>query len=81
MSAARDQLFDIIATLLEVPPASVTPQSTRLSLAAWDSLNHLNICVAVGQEFGVTLSAGEIERIDGVAALIAILQGKGIAIE
>lgn len=80
MSDSLNKLTDIIATLLEVDSAAIRPGVRRESIPQWDSLNHLNICVAVGQEFNTDFSALEIERIGGLDDIIRLLRQRNVSI-
>lgn len=81
MSANRDKVVEIISTVLEIPDAEVTDDLSPGTLEQWDSINHLNICVAAGQEFGVDLSAEEMAGITRVADLVKTLRAKGVTFE
>ncbi|MCA9243400.1 MAG: hypothetical protein KDA32_05560 [Phycisphaerales bacterium] len=78
MSANRDKVVEIISTLLEIPESHVTDDLAPGAVEHWDSINHLNICVAAGQEFGVDLSAEEMAGIGRVGDLVKTLAAKGV---
>lgn len=73
-----NKLVDIVATLLEIDPARVTPELGPDTLEAWDSLNHLSICTAVSQEFGLELTTPEMLSIRKVSDLVGLLQVRGV---
>lgn len=77
--ANHDRLHDIVATLLELEPAAVTADTGRENTPSWDSLNHLNVCLTVGQEFGVELSTDEVTEVATVADLKLALTRHGVA--
>ena len=56
---------------------SVTPELGPDTLEAWDSLNHLNICTAVSQEFGVELTTAQMLAIKNVGDLSALCEPRG----
>ncbi len=76
-----DKLREIVATVLEVDIAKIGAATSREKTKQWDSLNHLNICVAVGQEFGVEISADEMTRIRKVSDIVRLLRDRGLEIE
>ena len=49
------------------------PELMREEVEAWDSLNHLKIVSAVEEVFGVKLSMDEIQSIDGLPRLAALI--------
>ena len=44
----------------------------------WDSLNHLNLVMALGQKFDVTLEFEEVLSIETVGDIFIVLNKKGI---
>ncbi|NOX58509.1 MAG: acyl carrier protein [Planctomycetes bacterium] len=74
----RSKLNEIIATLLEVEAESLSNDCSPETIEHWDSLNHLNICVAVEQEFGITLTTDEMVAIRNVGDLVALLNTKNV---
>jgi acyl carrier protein len=75
----RAKLIDIVATILELDPGQVTDELSPLRVEHWDSLNHLNLCVAVGQEFGVELTTAQMAAIHSVGDIVKLLNARGVA--
>ncbi len=75
----RTKLNEIIATLLEVDAATIDNNTSPTTIEQWDSLNHLNICVAVEQEFGIQLQTDEMATIRNVGDLVTMLNNKDVA--
>ncbi|WP_448614093.1 acyl carrier protein [Modestobacter sp. URMC 112] len=46
-------LRDVVATVLDVDPASIGPDSSMDTVPSWDSLRHLTLVLALEEEFGV----------------------------
>lgn len=67
------KLADLIAEILDVPVASVTPELARDGHPSWDSLNHLRLVTALEEEFGLQLSMDEIEGIETAGQLDTLL--------
>jgi acyl carrier protein len=70
-----DQLREVIAESLQIPPSAVRDELSRAAAPQWDSLNHLRLITAVEQEFGVTLTMEEISSIQTVADLRRAIAG------
>jgi acyl carrier protein len=66
----------IVADIFEVPLETVTPQSSPDTIAAWDSMHHLNLVLALEQEFGVQFSPEEIEQLLSVELIVALVAEK-----
>jgi acyl carrier protein len=54
----------------------LTQDSSPEKIESWDSLNHLNLVLALEQEFSVKFTPDEIERIDCVGAVTELLDQK-----
>ncbi len=60
-----DRLAGVVATVLEIPrPAAATAAVD--TVASWDSLAHLNLLMAIEQEFAVSFEADEVPELDSV---------------
>ena len=51
----QGKLSAVISTVLNVDIGSIGPDSSRDTIESWDSLRHLNLILALEEEFGVTL--------------------------
>jgi len=68
----------VVTRELSVPPGSINLLSTSDDVDRWDSLGHLQICMALEAEFGVSLGLEEVGQINSVPAIIEYLRGMGI---
>ena len=66
----------IVADIFEVPLETVTPQSSPDTIGTWDSMHHLNLVLALEQEFGVQFSPEEIEQLLSVELIVALVAEK-----
>ncbi len=73
-SVAADRLAGVLAAVLNVSPDDVTDLSSPDTIPSWDSLNHLNLVMAIEQEFGVSLSADDVMDMASVAKMREILR-------
>ena len=65
-----------MADVFEVPLERITPESSPDNLETWDSIHHLNMVLALEQEFGVQFSPEEIEQLLSVELIVALLAEK-----
>ena len=68
----------IFSDIFGVPLESIRPDSSPETIESWDSLQHLNLVLALEQEFGVQFEPEEIETLVSpafVATLVAEKQG------
>ena len=66
----------IAADIRSVPANSITAESSPQQLEGWDSVNHLNMVLAVEEEFGLQFSPEDFDRMKNVGALAALVDSK-----
>ena len=71
----------ITADIFGVPVDQVTPQSSPDTIENWDSINHLNLVLALEQEFGIQFTPEEIEQLLSVELIVALLAEKVPVVE
>ena len=76
--AASDRLRQTIAAVLGVDPSDIDDDSSPDSVATWDSLNHLNLVMAIETEYGISLTAEDAMDMRNVALMRTILKERGI---
>lgn len=72
------KLAEIIAVLLEIDTTEITEETSPETVAQWDSLNHVNICTAVSQEFSISMTTEEMTTIRNVGDLVKLLASKEV---
>ena len=70
------EIRDLVADVLELPVADVGPDTSPKNHAAWTSLRHLNLMLAVEETYGVTVPPEEAAGVGSVADLIALVTRK-----
>jgi acyl carrier protein len=66
----------ILADIFQISGEQITPMSSPDTIENWDSLNHLNVVLALEQEFGVRFMPEEIEQLLSVEHIAALLDEK-----
>lgn len=66
----------IVADLFNLPLEEVTPTASPDTIVTWDSLQHLNLVLALEQEFGLQFTPEEIEQMLSVELIVDLLQEK-----
>lgn len=76
----RDQILEaltaIFSDVLKKPIPALQETSTAREIPGWDSLNHINIVLAVEQHFGIKLRAAQIAKLNDVAGFVDIILEK-----
>jgi acyl carrier protein len=62
--------------LFGVPVEQITAASSPQTLENWDSIQHLNLVLAVEEKFGVQLSPEEIEEMKNVGETAKLVESK-----
>ena len=56
----EEKLKKILSQILRVPQNEITSNSSPDNISSWDSLQHMNIMLALEQSFGVSFTDEEI---------------------
>jgi len=76
MSAAQaveDRLYRTIAKVLGVAPGELSEETSPETVASWDSLNHLNLVMALESEYGISLSPEDTLEMHNVGMIRTLL--------
>lgn len=53
---AQDKLIDVISSILEISPDSVNDDLSVDSCPNWDSMNHMNLILALEEVYGLKIA-------------------------
>jgi len=70
MTDTRDRVVNVIAAVLNVPPAELSDRSSPDDIESWDSMKQLQLFLAVEEEFGVQLPADAADTLQTVGAIV-----------
>jgi acyl carrier protein len=80
MDELRDELQDVFRAVFDDDEIVLTEETTADDIAGWDSMQHINLIIAIEKRFGVKFAAAEIAatREDGqnVGSLARLLERK-----
>ena len=76
MSSSLVRLQRIFADLFTVPEGDIIPSTSPETLQSWDSLQHLNLMLAIEQEFGVRITPQDMEQLISVERIATYLDRK-----
>jgi len=71
-----DRVQNICADVFALSIEQITPESSPQTISTWDSLQHLNLVLAIEQEFGTQFAPEEIEQMLSVQHIIDLLAAK-----
>jgi acyl carrier protein len=75
-AALEDKLLKVLSSILSVPRESLTQDSSRKTVEAWDSLKHMYVMLALEEEFRIQFSDREIASLDTVSSLVEAIMAK-----
>jgi acyl carrier protein len=70
------RVLRIAADVFAVPVDGLTPASSPDSIESWDSLNHLNMVLALEQELNIQFSPEEMEELLSIELIVGLLEEK-----
>jgi acyl carrier protein len=74
--AIFNRVQSIVADLFSIPVAQVKLETSSDTIDNWDSLQHLNLVLALEQQFGVQFAPQEIEKLISVQSIVEFLEHK-----
>lgn len=63
----------VASDILGVPPDQITAESSPETIENWDSMQHLNLVLAIEEKFGVQLEPEDIEQMKSIGAVVALV--------
>lgn len=76
LKVSFEDLSAIAADIFQVAPRRITRESSPDTIESWDSLQHLNLILALEQRFGLEFEPEEMERMISIDAILSILEEK-----
>jgi acyl carrier protein len=71
--ALATKVVDLVTRELGVARGTITETTTSTDVEQWDSLGHLQVCMALEAEFGVTPELEVLGTLDSVPAIVSYL--------
>ncbi len=69
-----DQVRSIASDIFGIPVDKITAESSPETIENWDSMQHLNLVLAIEEKFGVQLEPEDIEQMKNIAAVAALVE-------
>jgi acyl carrier protein len=74
--AVFDQIRMMASDLFGVAVESITASSSPETLENWDSVQHLNLVLALEEKFGLQLSPEEVEQMKSIGDTAKLIENK-----
>jgi len=76
MLIMRDKIKNVMALVFEIEPSQIPDSASTSTIDNWDSMNHMNLVVALEEEFNILFSDEEIVEIISLDAVEKSLSSK-----
>ena len=70
---------EVVARVFNLDPSEVTDQSSKETIAEWDSMGHLSLVTGLEEEFKVSLAIADAMEMTSVQHIKKILKDYGVA--
>ncbi len=72
----EDRIYRVISDVMGVPVEEINDNSSPDSIAAWESLSHINLVLALEAEFSVSLEPEDVMEMQSVGLIRTIKDKK-----
>ena len=73
-SSTFEQVRGVASDIFGVPTEKITAESSPETIENWDSMQHLNLVLAIEEKFGVQLDPEDIEQMKNIGAVAALVE-------
>ena len=70
----KEKIYRIISQVLKVPVDQINDSASPDSIEDWDSLRHMNLILALEEEFGIQFEEEQITEILGVGLIVKAIE-------
>ena len=63
MTSTQEKIKNIMSIVFEVPYEEITETSSKDTIEYWDSLRHLNLIMALEEEFDIKIPDDEVDNL------------------
>ena len=71
-----DRVRSIAADILQVDDARLSAEASPESVESWDSVQNLNLMLALEQEFGLQFEPEEMDRMKNIGQIAAVVSAR-----
>jgi acyl carrier protein len=69
-----EQVRNVASDIFGIPVERITVESSPETIENWDSMQHLNLVLAIEEKFGVQLDPEDIEQMKNIGAVAALVE-------
>ncbi len=72
----EEKVKQIMSDIFDLHAGAINESTSTDNIASWDSLHHINLVLALEEDFGVSLDVDEIEAMVSFGDILKVLKGK-----
>jgi acyl carrier protein len=69
-----ERVRSVASDIFGIPTDKITAESSPETIENWDSMQHLNLVLAIEEKFGVQLGPEDIEQMKNIGAVAALVE-------
>jgi len=69
-----EQVRSVASDIFGIPADKITAESSPETIENWDSMQHLNLVLAIEEKFGVQFEPEDIEQMRNLGAVAALVE-------
>jgi len=69
-----ERVQSVASDIFGIPVDRITAESSPETIENWDSMQHLNLVLAIEEKFGVQLDPEDIEQMKNIGAVAALVE-------
>ena len=69
-----EQVRNVASDIFGIPAGKITAESSPETIENWDSMQHLNLVLAIEEKFGVQFEPEDIEQMKNIGAVAALVE-------
>ena len=73
-SSTFEQVRNLASDIFGIPADKITAESSPATIENWDSMQHLNLVLAIEEKFEVQLEPEDIEQMKSVGAVAELVE-------
>ncbi|MFZ0800010.1 MAG: acyl carrier protein [Terriglobales bacterium] len=73
-ASTLEQVRNIASDIFGIPADKITAESSPETIENWDSMQHLNLVLAIEEKFGGQLDPEDIEEMKNIGAAAALVE-------
>jgi acyl carrier protein len=63
-----------LARALKVPPENISDNASQMDLSQWDSVRHMNVVLALENDFDIEFADAELPTLTSLPTLVAAIE-------